>query len=107
MSDIAGAAAPTEITTARVLGRVGRGFFHFLGHCGRLTLFLGSTPSRLFYRRFHGRELIAQLSFVGAGSVGVVTLSAIFSFRAIADRSGPDDGECGSAPAWVIKEEGR
>jgi phospholipid/cholesterol/gamma-HCH transport system permease protein len=78
MSDIAAARAK-EVTLARLLGRVGRGFFQFLGHSGRLTMFLGSTLSRLFIRRLRGLELVAQLSFVGAGSVGVVTLSAVFT----------------------------
>ena len=83
MRDTAGAAAPTEITAARVLGSVGRGFFRllgdFLGHLGRLTIFLAATVTRLFDRRLRRRELVSQLSFVGAGSVGVVTLSAIFT----------------------------
>jgi len=83
MRDTAGAAAPTEITAARVFGSVGRGFFRLLGdvlgHSGRLTIFLGATVARLFHGRLRGRELVSQLSFVGAGSVGVVTLSAIFT----------------------------
>ena len=79
MSDSAASAPATEVTVAHLLGRVGRGFFHFLGHSGRLAMFLGSTLSRLFIRRVRGLELVAQLSFVGAGSVGVVTLSAIFT----------------------------
>ena len=53
--------------------------WHFLGHLGRLTIFLGATVTRLFHRRLRRRELVSQLSFVGAGSVGVVTLSAIFT----------------------------
>ncbi len=83
MSDTAGAAAPTEITAARFLGGVGRGVFRLLGaslgHLGRLTIFLGATVARLFHRPLRGRELVSQLAFVGAGSVGVVTLSAIFT----------------------------
>src|SRR5262245_29459334 len=79
MSDAAGAVAPTEITTTSVLGGVGRGFFRLLGHAGRLTIFIGATVARLFQGRPRGRELVSQFSFVGAGSVGVVTLSAIFT----------------------------
>ena len=79
MNDTAEAAAPTEITAARVFGSVGRGFFRLLGHSGRLTIFLGATVTRLFARGLRRRELVSQLSFVGAGSVGVVTLSAIFT----------------------------
>lgn len=79
MRDTAGAVAPTEITVARVLGGLGRGFFRFVGHAGRLILFMGATVARARPRRLRGRELVAQLSFVGAGSVGVVTLSAIFT----------------------------
>src|SRR5262245_3162521 len=78
MSDTA-AAAPTEITSARVLGGVGRRFFHLLGHAGRLTIFIGTTGKRLFHRGLHGRELVSQISFVGAGSVGVGTWSALFT----------------------------
>ncbi len=79
MRDTAAAAAPPEITGARILGAVGRSFFLFLGHSGRLTIFLGATATRLWRGRLRGRELLSQLSFVGAGSVGVVTLSAIFT----------------------------
>jgi len=79
MGDAAAAAAPTEITAARLLGGVGRVFFRFLGHSGRLTIFIGATVARARHGRLRGRELVAQLSFVGAGSVGVVTLSAIFT----------------------------
>ena len=79
MGDMAGAAAPTEITPVRVLGGVGRGVFRFLGHSGRLMIFMGATLARVFDRRVRGRELVSQISFVGAGSVGVVMLSAIFT----------------------------
>jgi phospholipid/cholesterol/gamma-HCH transport system permease protein len=79
MSDTAGAPAPTEITAARLLGGVGRAVFRLLGDLGRLTIFLGATVTCLFRRRLRGRELVSQLAFVGAGSVGVVTLSAIFT----------------------------
>ena len=79
MRDTAAAAPPTEITAARVFGSVGRCFFRLLGHSGRLVIFLGATVTRLFHRRLRRRELVSQLSFVGAGSVGVVTLSAIFT----------------------------
>jgi phospholipid/cholesterol/gamma-HCH transport system permease protein len=79
MTDTAGAAAPTEITAARVLGGVGRSFFRFLGHSGRLTIFMGATVARMFHGGLRRRELVSQISFVGAGSVGVVMLSAIFT----------------------------
>ena len=79
MNATSAAAAPTEITATRVAGAVGRGVFRFLGHAGRLTIFTGATIARVFGGRPPGRELVLQISFVGAGSVGVVTLSAIFT----------------------------
>lgn len=77
MSDTA--AAPTEITAARLLGAVGRSVFRLLGHAGRLAIFMGATVTRPIHRRFGGWELVSQLSFVGAGSIAVVTLSAVFT----------------------------
>ena len=76
---MSGAAAPTEITAARVLGAAGRGFFRFLGHSGRLTIFMGATVARVFHGGLRRREVVSQFSFVGAGSIGVVMLSAIFT----------------------------
>ena len=76
---MSGATAPTEITPARVLGGVGRGFFRLLGHAGRLTIFMGATIARAFNGGLRRREVVSQLSFVGAGSIGVVMLSAIFT----------------------------
>jgi phospholipid/cholesterol/gamma-HCH transport system permease protein len=73
------AAAPTAITVARVLGGVGLRFFRVLGHAGRLTIFIGATALRAFRRGLRGGELASQIAFVGAGSIGVVTLSAVFT----------------------------
>ena len=79
MRDTAAAVAPPQITATRVLGGVGRRFFRVLGHAGRLAIFMGTTIARVFQRGLRGGELAAQISFVGAGSVGVVTLSAVFT----------------------------
>jgi phospholipid/cholesterol/gamma-HCH transport system permease protein len=64
---------------ARLLGRAGRGLFRFIGDAGRLALFVGATVARLFQRPFRLIELVVQIEFIGARSVGVVLLSAIFT----------------------------
>jgi phospholipid/cholesterol/gamma-HCH transport system permease protein len=62
-----------------LFGGLGRGSLRFLGDAGRLSAFLGTTLSRLPRRPFRPTQLIAQIEFVGARSMGVVILSAIFT----------------------------
>lgn len=64
---------------ARLLGWLGRGALAFVGQCGRLTLFLGTIVRQLFRAPFRVLEIIGQVEFIGAQSIGVVTLSAVFT----------------------------
>jgi len=70
---------PGRPALLRLCGRLGRGAFRFLGDAGRMTLFLKSTVGAIFHRPFRPLELVSQLEFIGARSVGVVVLSAIFT----------------------------
>jgi phospholipid/cholesterol/gamma-HCH transport system permease protein len=63
----------------RGLGRLGRGLFRFVAEAGRMGLFLGNALARSFRRPFRPFEIVAQIEFIGARSVGVVVLSAIFT----------------------------
>lgn len=62
-----------------LLGRTGRAAFRFVGDTGRMALFLRTIVSRLWRRPFRPLEVIIQIEFVGARSVGVVALSAVFT----------------------------
>jgi phospholipid/cholesterol/gamma-HCH transport system permease protein len=62
-----------------LVGRVGRAFLLFVSDSGRLTLFVAGAAARVVRRPFRAREIVAQLEFVGARSVGVIALSAIFT----------------------------
>jgi len=62
-----------------VLGRLRRGAFAFLGDTGRLSIFLGTAVARIPRRPFRPIEAVVQLEFLGARSVGVVVLSAVFT----------------------------
>ena len=73
------ATLPSTLVLLRVLGRTGRGAFHFLGDVGRLSLFLRDTVTSLPRRPFRPIELVVQIEFIGARSVGVVLLSAVFT----------------------------
>jgi phospholipid/cholesterol/gamma-HCH transport system permease protein len=64
---------------ARALGRVGRSVFTLVGESGRVARFLGASLAAGLRRPFRPREVVAQLEFIGASSVGVVVLSAIFT----------------------------
>src|SRR5262245_41728791 len=64
---------------ARPLGRTGRAFWRFVGGSGRLALFLGVAVARMVRPPLRGRQLVAQIDFVGARSVSVIALSAIFT----------------------------
>jgi len=71
---------PTEAPLfVRLLGRTGRAAFRFAGDTGRMALFLRTIVSRLWRRPFRPLEVIVQIEFVGARSVGVVALSAVFT----------------------------
>ncbi len=68
-----------EDGAARSFGGVGRGTFRFLGEAGRFAIFCLATVVRLFSRRFRALEVVAQIDLVGAGSMGVVMLPAVFT----------------------------
>ena len=63
----------------RLLGWMGRGALGFTGQCGRSTLFLGTMAGQAFRGPLRLLEIIGQLAFIGAESVGVVALSAVFT----------------------------
>jgi phospholipid/cholesterol/gamma-HCH transport system permease protein len=62
-----------------LLGRTGRAGLRAVGDAGRLAMFLATAGGRLVSTRFRVVETIVQLEFVGARSVGVVALSAVFT----------------------------
>jgi len=64
---------------ARVFGGAGRMLARFVGDAGRLAMFVGDGVARLFSRPVRVLEIAAQLDFIGARSIGVVALSAIFT----------------------------
>jgi phospholipid/cholesterol/gamma-HCH transport system permease protein len=65
--------------TLRLFGALGRGSLRFLGDAGRMSVFLGTTVARLPRRPYRLLQLLAQLEMVGARSMGVVILSAVFT----------------------------
>ena len=65
--------------SARVFGGAGRMLACFVGDAGRLAIFVGDGVARLFSRPVRVLEIAAQLDFIGARSLGVVALSAIFT----------------------------
>ncbi|HVX93545.1 MAG TPA: ABC transporter permease [Polyangia bacterium] len=69
---------PLEIPL-RAVGRVGRVALRFVAESGRMARFLGATVTRLFRPPLRPLEIVSQLEFVGARSVGVIVLSAIFT----------------------------
>ena len=85
------AAAPDNAPTPRralawtarhlglVCGRLGRRTLRALGDAGRLIIFVGEALRRTPRRRFRTIQLILQIEFVGANSVSVVVLSAVFT----------------------------
>lgn len=83
----AGTASPSQLDgrrsgaglLARVCGRVGRRTLRALGDAGRLIIFVGESIARIPRRRPRVLQFILQVEFVGARSVGVVTLSAVFT----------------------------
>jgi phospholipid/cholesterol/gamma-HCH transport system permease protein len=68
-----------DVAGARLFGGAGRGAFRFLGEAGRFAIFCATTAVHLFRRRFRGLELVAQIDFIGARSMGVVVLPAVFT----------------------------
>ncbi|HEX2658098.1 MAG TPA: ABC transporter permease [Polyangia bacterium] len=64
---------------ARLCGRVGRRTLRALGDVGRLSIFVGRSLARVPRRRLRIVQTILQVEFVGARSVGVVALSAVFT----------------------------
>src|SRR6476619_2208461 len=68
-----------DVAAARILGGVGRGAFRCLGEAGRFATFCVATCGHLFRRRFRAAEVVVQIDVVGARSLGVVVLPAIFT----------------------------
>jgi phospholipid/cholesterol/gamma-HCH transport system permease protein len=62
-----------------LLGRMGRGTFRVIADAGRLATFLHSVVARVARPPFRFLDTVVQLEFVGARSVGVVALSAVFT----------------------------
>jgi phospholipid/cholesterol/gamma-HCH transport system permease protein len=74
--------APTFLPFAlplRAAGRVGRASLRFVAESGRMAQFLGASLTRLLRPPFRALEIVGQLDFIGARSVGVIVLSAIFT----------------------------
>jgi phospholipid/cholesterol/gamma-HCH transport system permease protein len=68
-----------DVAAARIFGGMGRGAFRWLGESGRFATFCLATVARLFSRRFRALDVVAQLDVVGARSMGVVVLPAVFT----------------------------
>jgi phospholipid/cholesterol/gamma-HCH transport system permease protein len=73
------AAAAQSNAGQRLLGSAGRRLFTGVADAGRLTLFHLASTARLFRRPFRWRALLLQVEFIGARSLGVVALSAVFT----------------------------
>lgn len=64
---------------ARPFARLGDQFLYLLTDLGRMGLFLLAALAGVFKRPFRGRELLKQLSFIGAGSITVIFFTALSS----------------------------
>ncbi len=64
---------------ATPFARLGDQFLYLLTDLGRMGLFLFSALSGVFKRPFRSRELLKQLSFIGAGSITVIFFTALSS----------------------------
>ena len=67
------------VIAAEMSGWLGRGVLRFLGDAGRLSIFIGRATARVLRRPFRAIEVVTQIEFVGARSVAVVALSAVFT----------------------------
>lgn len=63
----------------RLFGRIGRGTFRLFGVTGRMIAFFATVFSWLVRPPFRPIQAIVQLDLVGARSLGVVVLSAVFT----------------------------
>ena len=64
---------------ARPFAGLGDQFLYLLTDLGRMGLFLLYVLAGVFKRPFRGREVLKQLSFIGAGSVTVIFFTALSS----------------------------
>ncbi|MBW1750048.1 MAG: ABC transporter permease [Deltaproteobacteria bacterium] len=64
---------------ARPFARLGDQFLYLLTDLGRMGLFLLAALAGVFKRPFRGKELLKQLSFIGAGSITVIFFTALSS----------------------------
>jgi len=74
--------APTRTArplALRTLGRTGRTALGVVAEWGRMLIFFAATLARLARRPFRPLEIVTQLDFIGARSLGVVALSAVFT----------------------------
>ena len=58
---------------------LGDQFLYLLTDLGRMGLFLLAALAGVFKRPFRGKELLKQLSFIGAGSITVIFFTALSS----------------------------
>ena len=70
---------PSISNWAKPFARLGDQFLYLLTDLGRMGLFLLAALTGVFKRPFRGRELLKQLSFIGAGSVTVIFFTALSS----------------------------
>jgi len=64
---------------ASPFARLGDQFLYLLTDLGRMGLFLLAALAGVFKRPFRGKELLKQLSFIGAGSITVIFFTALSS----------------------------
>jgi len=64
---------------ARPFAWLGDQFLYLLTDLGRMGLFLLAALAGVFKRPFRGKELLKQLSFIGAGSITVIFFTALSS----------------------------
>jgi len=64
---------------ATPFARLGDQFLYLLTDLGRMGLFLLAALAGVFKRPFRGKELLKQLSFIGAGSITVIFFTALSS----------------------------
>jgi len=79
MAPLDGSSYRRRSLPARVCGRIGRRSLRSIGDAGRLIVFVGQSLARIPRGRPRIVQLILQVEFVGARSVGVVALSAVFT----------------------------
>lgn len=67
------------MTVVELLGRLGRSAFGFVGNAGRFIVFTATTLGRVVRPPFRPVLTLSQIEFIGARSMVVVGLSAVFT----------------------------